>query len=85
MHTPTSTLLIIYKIQDFHARFKTIPKIVDLDHLTVSGDVYFGRTVTLRGTVISMLPKRKCSYLIYRQLIGVFWELFQLSQMTANE
>lgn len=40
------------KIQDFHARFKTIPKIVDLDHLTVSGDVYFGRTVTLRGTVI---------------------------------
>ena len=26
---------------------------MDLDHLTVTGDVYFGRNVTLRGTVIS--------------------------------
>jgi len=40
------------KIQDFQRRFKKIPNITDLDHLTVSGDVYFGRNVTLRGTVI---------------------------------
>lgn len=40
------------KIQDFQKRFQKIPKIIDLDHLTVSGDVYFGRNVTLRGTVI---------------------------------
>jgi len=40
------------KIQNFQKRFKQIPKIIDLDHLTVSGDVYFGRNVTLRGTVI---------------------------------
>jgi UTP--glucose-1-phosphate uridylyltransferase len=40
------------KIQDFQKRFEQIPKIIDLDHLTVSGDVYFGRNVTLRGTVI---------------------------------
>ncbi|KAF9230700.1 UTP--glucose-1-phosphate uridylyltransferase [Melanogaster broomeanus] len=40
------------KIQDFQARFKKIPTIIDLDHLTVSGDVHFGRGVTLRGTVI---------------------------------
>ncbi|KIM92105.1 hypothetical protein PILCRDRAFT_111763 [Piloderma croceum F 1598] len=40
------------KIRDFQKRFKQIPKIIDLDHLTVSGDVYFGRNVTLRGTVI---------------------------------
>ncbi|KAH8828167.1 UTP-glucose-1-phosphate uridylyltransferase [Flagelloscypha sp. PMI_526] len=33
-------------------RFKKIPKIIELDHLTVTGDVYFGRNVTLRGTVI---------------------------------
>jgi UTP--glucose-1-phosphate uridylyltransferase len=61
---PTSTLLIVmgmHKIQDFHKRFKTIPEIVDLDHLTVSGDVHFGRNVTLRGTVISTLHKRICS------------------------
>ncbi|EGO00019.1 hypothetical protein SERLA73DRAFT_88836 [Serpula lacrymans var. lacrymans S7.3] len=40
------------KIQQFQARFKNIPNIVDLDHLTVTGDVHFGRNVILRGTVI---------------------------------
>ncbi|KAH8828506.1 UTP-glucose-1-phosphate uridylyltransferase [Flagelloscypha sp. PMI_526] len=40
------------KIQNFQNRFKKIPKIIELDHLTVTGDVYFGRNVTLRGTVI---------------------------------
>lgn len=40
------------KIQNFQKRFKKIPKILELDHLTVTGDVYFGRNVTLRGTVI---------------------------------
>ncbi|KAJ7446197.1 UTP-glucose-1-phosphate uridylyltransferase [Mycena galericulata] len=40
------------KIQQFQKRFKKIPKIAELDHLTVTGDVYFGRNVTLRGTVI---------------------------------
>jgi UTP--glucose-1-phosphate uridylyltransferase len=40
------------KIAQFQKRFKKIPTIVELDHLTVTGDVYFGRNVTLRGTVI---------------------------------
>ncbi|KAI9442204.1 UTP-glucose-1-phosphate uridylyltransferase [Lactarius indigo] len=40
------------KIQQFQTRFKKIPQIIELDHLTVTGDVYFGRNVTLRGTVI---------------------------------
>jgi UDP-N-acetylglucosamine pyrophosphorylase len=63
----------IYKIQDFHKRFKTIPNIVDLDHLTVSGDVHFGRNVTLRGTVISMLQKRKC---VINNSLEVFLHLY---------
>ena len=42
------------QIQQFQKRFKKIPKIIELDHLTVTGDVYFGRNVTLRGTVIGM-------------------------------
>ena len=42
------------QIQQFQKRFKKIPKILELDHLTVTGDVYFGRNVTLRGTVIGM-------------------------------
>jgi len=40
------------KIAQFQKRFKTIPHVIELDHLTVTGDVYFGRNVTLRGTVI---------------------------------
>jgi UTP--glucose-1-phosphate uridylyltransferase len=40
------------KIQQFQKRFKQIPHIMELDHLTVSGDVHFGRNITLRGTVI---------------------------------
>jgi len=33
-------------------RFHGIPDILELDHLTVSGDVTFGSKVVLRGTVI---------------------------------
>jgi UTP--glucose-1-phosphate uridylyltransferase len=40
------------KIQQFQKRFKKIPQIVELDHLTVTGDVWFGKNVVLRGTVI---------------------------------
>jgi len=40
------------KIQQFQKRLRYIPRIMELDHLTVTGDVYFGRNVTLRGTVI---------------------------------
>ncbi|KAK7053418.1 UTP-glucose-1-phosphate uridylyltransferase [Paramarasmius palmivorus] len=39
-------------IDSFQRRFKTVPSLVDLDHLTVAGDVSFGRSVTLRGTVV---------------------------------
>lgn len=40
------------KVKDFLSRFENIPDILELDHLTVSGDVSFGKNVTLRGTVI---------------------------------
>ncbi|KAI7904346.1 UTP--glucose-1-phosphate uridylyltransferase-domain-containing protein [Cokeromyces recurvatus] len=40
------------KVQGFLQRFKSIPNILDLDHLTVTGDVTFGSNVELRGTVI---------------------------------
>jgi len=40
------------QIQQFQQRFKKIPTIIELDHLTVTGDVYFGRNITLCGTVI---------------------------------
>lgn len=40
------------KVKDFLQRFRSIPDILELDHLTVSGNVTFGRQVTLKGTVI---------------------------------
>lgn len=40
------------KVKDFLKRFSSIPDILELDHLTVAGDVSFGKGVSLRGTVI---------------------------------
>lgn len=40
------------KVKQFLQRFENIPNILELDHLTVSGDVVFGKDVTLKGTVI---------------------------------
>ncbi|XP_016139986.1 UTP--glucose-1-phosphate uridylyltransferase-like [Sinocyclocheilus grahami] len=39
-------------VRDFLKRFESIPDMLELDHLTVSGDVTFGKQVTLKGTVI---------------------------------
>nr|CAD7407896.1 unnamed protein product [Timema cristinae] len=40
------------KVKEFLSRFENIPDLIELDHLTVSGDVTFGRGVALKGTVI---------------------------------
>lgn len=40
------------KVSDFSARIPHIPKLVELDHLTITGNVFLGKGVTLRGTVI---------------------------------
>ncbi|KAF2197839.1 UDP-glucose pyrophosphorylase [Delitschia confertaspora ATCC 74209] len=40
------------KVSSFQARIPSIPKIVELDHLTITGAVNLGRGVTLKGTVI---------------------------------
>ncbi|KAJ3197196.1 UTP-glucose-1-phosphate uridylyltransferase [Irineochytrium annulatum] len=40
------------KVGHFLARFKSPPHILELDHLTVTGDVTFGSETVLRGTVI---------------------------------
>jgi UTP--glucose-1-phosphate uridylyltransferase len=42
------------KVNDFLKRFQGIPDLLELDHLTVSGDVWFGKDVTLKGTVITI-------------------------------
>ncbi|KAK6181725.1 hypothetical protein SNE40_009522 [Patella caerulea] len=40
------------KVKEFLSRFQSIPDMLELDHLTVSGDVTFGKGVSLKGTVI---------------------------------
>lgn len=41
-------------IEDYQKRFENIPDILELDLLTIVGDVYFNRDITLRGHVILM-------------------------------
>jgi UTP--glucose-1-phosphate uridylyltransferase len=40
------------KVSDFQKHIPSIPRIVELDHLTITGPVNLGRNVTLKGTVI---------------------------------
>lgn len=40
------------KVREFQSRFASIPDVLELNHLTVSGDVTFGKNVALKGTVI---------------------------------
>jgi UTP--glucose-1-phosphate uridylyltransferase len=39
-------------VEEYQERFETIPDILELDLLTVVGNVYFGKNITLRGNVI---------------------------------
>lgn len=41
-------VFIAIQVKDFLARFQNIPNILELDHLTVSGDVTFGTNITLK-------------------------------------
>ena len=40
------------QVGDFLNRFASVPDILELDHLTVSGNVTFGRGASAKGTVI---------------------------------
>ena len=39
-------------MKDFLYRFETIPDLLELDHLTVSGDVTFGKGVSLKVSFV---------------------------------
>lgn len=38
----------LLQVQEFLSRFENIPDMLELDHLTVSGDVTFGKNVSLK-------------------------------------
>lgn len=39
------------QVQEYLTRFESIPDMLELDHLTVSGDVTFGKNVSLKVNV----------------------------------
>jgi len=39
------------QVSDFLSRFRSIPSIIELDSLKVTGDVWFGTDITLKGRV----------------------------------
>ena len=42
------SFFVFLQVKEFLSRFDNIPDILELDHLTVAGDVRFGRNVTLK-------------------------------------
>ena len=38
------------QVKEFLSRFDTVPDMLELDHLTVSGDVTFGKNVSLKAS-----------------------------------
>lgn len=46
---------ICAQVQEYLTRFESIPDILELDHLTVSGDVTFGKNVSLKVNWASVL------------------------------
>ena len=49
-------LLCFYlKVQDYLRRFESIPDMLELDHLTVSGDVTFGKNVSLKVGIMKVM------------------------------
>jgi UTP--glucose-1-phosphate uridylyltransferase len=47
-------------VSEYQKRFSNIPDILELDSLTVSGDVYFGKNIVLKGhvTIVAMQDSR---------------------------
>ncbi|KAH7850266.1 hypothetical protein Vadar_030057 [Vaccinium darrowii] len=41
-----------YQVANFLSHFKSIPSIIELDSLKVTGDVWFGAGITLKGKLV---------------------------------
>ena len=56
------------KVKDFLSRFQSIPDCLELDSLTVSGDVTFGKGVSLR---VSSIENRRIFRCYFRCLLSL--------------
>lgn len=46
----------VLQVQEYLTRFESIPDMLELDHLTVSGDVTFGKNVSLKVNARIHIP-----------------------------
>ena len=46
--------VFVFQVKEFLSRFANIPDLIELDHLTVSGDVTFGRSVSLKVNYVTV-------------------------------
>ncbi|OAG29949.1 UTP--glucose-1-phosphate uridylyltransferase [Nematocida displodere] len=51
------------RVEDFKSHIKGPINIDDLDHLTISGDIYLGKNITLKGTVIIIAEEGQTIYI----------------------
>jgi UDP-N-acetylglucosamine pyrophosphorylase len=47
---------LLSQVSDFLSRFRSIPSIIELDSLKVTGDVWFGTDITLKVFYMFPLP-----------------------------
>lgn len=64
-------------VKQFLSRFANIPDIIELDHLTVSGDVTFGRSVSLR--VIEIF-----NYILLFDLLIIIFLIINMNSIIGN-
>jgi UTP--glucose-1-phosphate uridylyltransferase len=50
-------------VEEYQKRVKGSISLADLDHLTVHGNVFFGKNITLKGTVIIMASEEGCIHI----------------------
>lgn len=70
------------KVKEFLGRFANIPDIIELDHLTVSGDVTFGKSVSLRVSSLRTVMNT-LTFFISRELssLSQTMEIVLISQL----
>ena len=56
----------VLQVQQFLARFENIPDMLELDHLTVSGDVTFGKNVSLKVRNLPCPLTRRVSVMFFK-------------------
>lgn len=61
------------KVKEFLGRFANIPDLIELDHLTVSGDVTFGRGVSLKVSIINLLISKLNKFLNSTKIIFPYY------------